>query len=176
MARYRGAARAAHLRVDAEPLLSRDTLAERLLGEHATELLAYGDHPVLAGARVQTTLRSRIAEDRLHASGLRQDVVLGAGLDTFAQRDGRVRTFEVDHPASQSAKRELLAAAGIPEAATGWTAAGSPRRVRCPRRAGRGRSGWRRAASRYMSTPSQLTNAGGQRLRRSRRRDDRGPG
>ncbi|MGI6870977.1 class I SAM-dependent methyltransferase [Amycolatopsis sp. 3B14] len=57
-----------------------------------TELLAYGDHPVLAGARVQTTLRSRITEDRLHASGLRQYVVLGAGLDTFAQRDGRVRT------------------------------------------------------------------------------------
>ncbi|AIJ21358.1 class I SAM-dependent methyltransferase [Amycolatopsis methanolica] len=116
------AARAAHLHVDSEPLLFRDTLAERLLGEHATELLGYhlahGDHPVLAGARVQTTLRSRIAEDRLHASGLRQYVVLGAGLDTFAQRDGRVRTFEVDHPASQSAKRELLAAAGIPEAAT----------------------------------------------------------
>jgi methyltransferase (TIGR00027 family) len=44
-------------------------------------------------------------------------VILGAGLDSFAYRGGlagRVRVFEVDHPASQEAKRAALAAAGIP--------------------------------------------------------------
>jgi len=46
---------------------------------------------------------------------VRQFVVLGAGLDTFAYRHPQtpVRVFEVDHPATQAWKREALAAAGI---------------------------------------------------------------
>jgi len=43
-------------------------------------------------------------------------VVLGAGLDTFAYRNpfgGRLRVFEVDHPATQAWKRRRLAEAGI---------------------------------------------------------------
>jgi methyltransferase (TIGR00027 family) len=117
------AARAAHLIVDDEPRIFADTLAADLLGERAEELISYhtlhGTHPVLSGARVQVACRSRYTEDALAraiATGVSQYAILGAGLDSFAYRDGlagRVRVFEVDHPASQEAKRAALAAAGI---------------------------------------------------------------
>ena len=63
--------------------------------------------------------RTRFAEDRLAAAlehGVRQLVVLGAGLDTFAYRSpflDRLRIFEVDHPATQAWKRELLQSSAI---------------------------------------------------------------
>jgi methyltransferase (TIGR00027 family) len=120
------AARAAHLIVDGEPRIFADPLAAVLLGDRAEELIGYhrrrGTHPVLVGARVQVTCRSRYAEDvlaRAIGGGVSQYVILGAGLDSFAYRGGllagRVRVFEVDHPASQQAKRAALAAAGIGE-------------------------------------------------------------
>jgi methyltransferase (TIGR00027 family) len=57
-------------------------------------------------------------EDRLAEAvgrGVRQYVVLGAGLDTFAYRNphGGLRVFEVDFPATQEWKRELLEEAEI---------------------------------------------------------------
>ncbi|MFC4062105.1 class I SAM-dependent methyltransferase [Planomonospora corallina] len=117
------AARAAHLVVDREPFIFRDTVAAALLGERAEELIgyhrAYGDHLILAGTRAQVTARSHYTERRLAElarNGLEQYVVLGAGLDTFAHRPepaAPVRVFEVDHPATQRWKRGLLAAAGI---------------------------------------------------------------
>ncbi len=118
------AARAAHLLVDGQPTIFADTLAAALLGDRAAELIAYhrlhGTHPVLSGARVQVTCRSRYAEGalaRAAGAGVTQYVILGAGLDSFAYRGGllagRVRVFEVDHPASQGVKRAALAAAGI---------------------------------------------------------------
>ncbi|HUS61097.1 MAG TPA: class I SAM-dependent methyltransferase [Acidimicrobiales bacterium] len=66
-------------------------------------------------------VRSRFPEDlveqELAASGICQYVVLGAGLDTFAERRRdvlrKVRLFEVDHPASQRWKRERLSSLGI---------------------------------------------------------------
>jgi methyltransferase (TIGR00027 family) len=118
------AARAAHLIVDGEPRIFADPLAAALLGDRAEELIGYhrrrGTHPVLVGARVQVTCRSRYAEDvlaRAIGGGVSQYVILGAGLDSFAYRAGlragRVRVFEVDHPASQEVKRAALSAAGI---------------------------------------------------------------
>src|ERR1700733_6541129 len=118
------AARAAHLLVDGQPVIFADPLATALLGNRAEELIAYhrlhGTHPVLIGARVQVTCRSRYAEHALAraiGAGVTQYVILGAGLDSFAYRGGlpagRVRVFEVDHPASQQVKRAALAAAGI---------------------------------------------------------------
>ncbi len=63
-------------------------------------------------------MRSRFAEDCLaeaHARGVRQYVLLGAGLDTFAYRAGLpgLTVFEVDHPATQAWKRARLAKVGI---------------------------------------------------------------
>jgi O-methyltransferase involved in polyketide biosynthesis len=114
------AARAAHLVVDQEPLIFRDPVAADLIGEPGAEMVGYhrrsGDHIVLAGTRAQVSVRSRYTEQRLAEladRGLTQYVLLGAGLDSFAYRSplaGRLRVFEVDHPASQRWKRDLLAA------------------------------------------------------------------
>ena len=70
--------------------------------------------------RTHVLLRSRYTEERLHLAidrGVVQFLTLGAGLDTFAYRQPEwavgLRIYEVDHPASQKAKRERLAAASI---------------------------------------------------------------
>jgi len=74
--------------------------------------------------RLFIALRTRFAEDALAAAverGVRQLVVLGAGLDTYAYRSPwgeRVRRFEVDDPATQAWKRARLTHAGI--AAPAW--------------------------------------------------------
>src|SRR5262249_14190956 len=61
--------------------------------------------------------RARLAEDLVERSvsdGFGQYVILGAGLDSFAYRRrdllDRLQVFEVDHPATQSWKRQRLAA------------------------------------------------------------------
>lgn len=70
--------------------------------------------------RTHVLLRSRYAEERLRLAvdrGVVQFLTLGAGLDTFAYRQPDwargLRIYEVDHPASQKAKRERLAKASI---------------------------------------------------------------
>ena len=118
------AARAAHLIVDAPPFIFTDSAAAALLGDRAEELIGYhrnhASHPVLAGARAQVICRSRYTEDHLAraaAGGVRQYLILGAGLDSFGYRSGlasQVRVFEVDHPVTQAWKRQALAAAQIP--------------------------------------------------------------
>jgi methyltransferase (TIGR00027 family) len=98
-----------------------DPLALRILGVDAETVVRIAEeHPAERGLRLFIAARTRFAEDTLAtavAHGVRQLVVLGAGLDTFAYRtalgDG-LRIFEVDHPATQSWKRERLAAAAIP--------------------------------------------------------------
>jgi methyltransferase (TIGR00027 family) len=117
------AARAAHLIVDGPPFIFADTCAAAVLGDRAEELIGYhrkhGSHPILSAARAQVACRSRYAEDRLAAAvatGVRQYVLLGAGLDTFGYRSplaAAVRVFEVDHPDTQAWKRSALTAAGM---------------------------------------------------------------
>jgi methyltransferase (TIGR00027 family) len=68
--------------------------------------------------RAFLAVRSRIAEDRLAAAagaGVRQYLVLGAGLDTYACRTPlrELRIFEVDHPQTQAWKLARLRAAGL---------------------------------------------------------------
>lgn len=110
--------RIAHLLVDGEPKIFVDTLAQRLVGVSDEDVIkAKAAFPESTAAWV---LRSRYAEDRLTeaiARGVKQYVVLGAGLDTFAYRmagafDG-LRVFEVDTPESQSWKRRRLEEANI---------------------------------------------------------------
>ncbi|MFC4048839.1 class I SAM-dependent methyltransferase [Actinomadura syzygii] len=111
------AARAAHLVADDEPRIFADTVAARLLGGRADEMIGYhraqGAHIILAGTRAITTVRSRYTEERL--GGHTQYVILGAGLDTYGYRgDAGVKVFEVDCPATQEWKKSLLESAGIP--------------------------------------------------------------
>jgi len=113
--------RAAHQLVDRPPVFE-DPLALKIVGADAEGALRAGREPratpQAASLRAFVAVRSRYAEDRFanaFESGLRQYVVLGAGLDTFAyrQRFEHVRVFEVDHPATQGWKRERLAQAAI---------------------------------------------------------------
>jgi methyltransferase (TIGR00027 family) len=112
------AARAAHPIVDHEPFIFVDPCAEALLGEQAGFIDYHrksGEHAILVGVRTQATIRARLTEDRLRAAnGVRQYLVLGAGLDSFAYRDTTgVHVYEVDRPASQLDKRRRVEAAGL---------------------------------------------------------------
>jgi methyltransferase (TIGR00027 family) len=111
--------RAAHQVLDGASILA-DPLAVRILGSEIEVALDHAEaHPMGPRMRWFIAARSRIAEDALTVAvndGATQLVVLGAGLDTLAYRTplaGRLRIFEVDHPATQAWKRERLAAAAI---------------------------------------------------------------
>src|SRR4029077_11910123 len=72
--------------------------------------------------RAGMVARARFVEDLVAAGaavGVQQYVLLGAGLDTFAQRRpdlaSQLRVFEIDQPGPQAWKRERLAALGYPE-------------------------------------------------------------
>jgi methyltransferase (TIGR00027 family) len=98
-----------------------DPIAGRILGdEAAAQARRDADRVANRGMRLFIAARSAVAEGALaagvEARGVRQLVVLGAGLDTFAYRNPygeRLRVFEVDHPATQAWKRRRLREAGI---------------------------------------------------------------
>ena len=115
--------RAAHQLYDARPLVLDDSIAIPILGaaylpelhKSATKL----HKPFSLAMRAHLVARSRYAEDMLAqavSKGVQQYVLLGAGLDTFAHRNPHpdLRVFEVDHPATQQWKRDLLATTGLP--------------------------------------------------------------
>lgn len=111
--------RAAHQVLDGASILA-DPLAVRILGPDIALSLDHARaHPNGPRLRWFIAARSRIAEDALTLAvneGATQLVVLGAGLDTLAYRTPlakRLQIFEVDHPATQARKREMLAAASI---------------------------------------------------------------
>src|SRR5262249_45711809 len=104
------AMRAVHQTEDGAAVFS-DPLARTILGPDADALIAkFGAaDPAQKRMRLFVAARSRFAEDSLAravARGVRQAVVLGAGLDTFALRNPSagqgLRVFEVDHPATQA--------------------------------------------------------------------------
>jgi methyltransferase (TIGR00027 family) len=115
--------RAAHQLYDAQPLVLDDPIAVPILGAtYADELSrtpTRPDRPFSVALRAFLVARSRYAEDNLAravAQGVMQYVLLGAGLDTFAHRNPypHLRVFEVDHPATQQWKRELLETSTLP--------------------------------------------------------------
>ena len=110
--------RAAHQLID-HPRILEDPIAVRLIGPGYENDLERAKHKVALDFRLWMVSRSRYAEDHLAdavARSVTQYVVLGAGLDTFAYRNpyGAVRVFEVDFPATQEWKREMLGAAAVP--------------------------------------------------------------
>ncbi len=112
--------RAAHQALDHGSILD-DPFAMKILREQEKEVLQFANkHPLASIGRLFTAARSRIAEDALSTAverGVRQIVILGAGLDTFALRNPhaarQILIYEVDHPATQAWKRERLAEAQI---------------------------------------------------------------
>ena len=116
-------ARALH-REEPRPWVIDDYLALGLAGREGLALLgrlrAEVPGPYLLAFSRWMCVRARFTEDiveRSAASGVGQYVILGAGLDSFAYRRGdllgRLRVFEVDHPATQSWKRRRLAGLGV---------------------------------------------------------------
>jgi methyltransferase (TIGR00027 family) len=113
--------RAAHQLID-HPKVFDDPLAVAIIGTDAAGRLESSESSLTHALRAFIAVRSRYAEDQLAAAverGMRQYVLLGAGLDTFAYRNfyPGLRVYEVDHPATQSWKRHQLekAAIAIPE-------------------------------------------------------------
>ena len=112
--------RAAHQLLERGAIL-QDPFAMAILGEDEQDILRFANlHPLVGMMRLFTMARCRIAEDALSGAvdrGVRQVVILGAGLDTFALRNPhgarQVRVFEVDHPATQAWKRQRLAEARL---------------------------------------------------------------
>lgn len=85
--------RAAHLLLDKAPHILEDDVALKLIGSHGTELIKQQHEEFNKGhylhLRSHVLLRARYAEDRLMKSlerGIKQYIVLGAGLDTFCYR------------------------------------------------------------------------------------------
>jgi methyltransferase (TIGR00027 family) len=132
--------RAVHQLIDKPPLILEDPISLQLLDEATRARLreyavtrgrdakctrtdgeaAEMSHPDRSILRSLLLIRSRFAEDRLAeavARGIRQYVLLGAGLDTFAYRQpawaADLQIFEVDHAASQADKRRRVQAAGL---------------------------------------------------------------
>ena len=110
-ARVAALLRAAHQLLEGGAIFA-DPLAVLICGEDAGAISRFvREHPYRL--RLFIVARSRFAEECLsHAvdRGVRQVVVLGAGLDTFGLRNpyaGKgLRVFEVDRPATQQWKRE----------------------------------------------------------------------
>jgi len=117
--------RAMHVRVDAPPHVVEDEIGLRL----AAPADDWRDRPDMdprttSGFRAAMVARARFIEDLITEQagrGVSQYVILGAGLDTFAQRRpeiaSRLRIFEVDQPGPQAWKRRRLTELGygIPE-------------------------------------------------------------
>ena len=118
----RGAAayRAIHQTLEGGIIFS-DPFASKILDDETRARLdETAADPSLRPMRLFIAARSRFSEDTLAACvarGVRQVVVLGAGLDTFSLRNPHeglgVRVFEVDYPATQGWKRERLKQAGL---------------------------------------------------------------
>lgn len=115
-------ARNIHATVNPAPIFA-DTRSVQLIPAGTIERVAAamgGFSPEAAEALILlTVVRQRVLMDRLasaHERGVRQLVILGAGLDTsgfsLPEWGQQWRVFEVDHPATQEWKRRRIAELG----------------------------------------------------------------
>lgn len=116
--------RALHQTRDEEPKILTDPIVSRLVDTKNERqwLKPLLDHPFARQWRAGFALRARYAEDCLAEGvrrGVRQYVVLGAGLDTFAYRQPAwaksLQVYETDFPGTQEWKRGQLKTANIVE-------------------------------------------------------------
>lgn len=113
--------RALHLEIDAPPHVIEDTVGLKLADPDEGWRRRPDMHP-RGTARVRATMvaRARFIEDLIveqAARGVGQYVLLGAGLDSFAQRRpeiaSRLRIFEIDQPGPQAWKERRLGELGF---------------------------------------------------------------
>jgi methyltransferase (TIGR00027 family) len=113
--------RAMHVLVDPPPHVLEDEIGLQLIAPDVT----WRDRPDMdpegtRGLRAGIVARARLIEDLIAEQaerGVRQYVLLGAGLDSFAQRRfelaSRLHVFEVDRPGPQAWKRQRLQELGF---------------------------------------------------------------
>ncbi len=117
--------RALHVLVDPPPHVLEDEVGLRLVApDDGWRNRPDMDPDGTRGFRASIVARARFIEDLVAEQagrGVAQYVILGAGLDTFAQRRpeiaSRLRVFEVDQPGPQAWKRHRLIELGfgVPE-------------------------------------------------------------
>jgi methyltransferase (TIGR00027 family) len=117
--------RALHVQIDPPPHVLEDEIGIRLAAPDDGWRRRPDMDPYFTRLfRASIVARARFIEDLVVEQvghGVRQYVILGAGLDTFAQRRpeiaSRLRIFEVDQPGPQAWKRQRLIELGfgIPE-------------------------------------------------------------
>src|SRR3954471_19472607 len=117
--------RAIHAQVDAPPHVLEDVIGLQLAApaegwRERPDMHVQGTSPF----RASIVARARFIEDLVEeqaAAGVDQYVILGAGLDTFAQRRpelaSRMTVYEIDQPGTQAWKRQRLLdlGYGVPE-------------------------------------------------------------
>ena len=112
--------RAMHVQVDPPPHVLEDELGLQLAApDDGWQRRPDMDPSGTRGFRAAIVARARFIEDLVTeraGGGVDQYVILGAGLDTFAQRRpevaSRIRVFEVDQPGPQAWKRRRLGELG----------------------------------------------------------------
>jgi methyltransferase (TIGR00027 family) len=112
--------RALHVEADPPPHVFEDVVGAKLAAPDAGWQARPDMSPFTRPFRASIVARARFLEDLLAeqaALGVGQYVILGAGLDTFAQRRpdlaSRLRVFEIDQPGPQAWKRQRLIGLGF---------------------------------------------------------------
>jgi methyltransferase (TIGR00027 family) len=112
--------RALHLEVDSPPHVLEDDVGLKLAAPEDGWRSRPDMSPFTRPFRASILARARFIEDLVEervAHGVGQYVILGAGLDTFAQRRpelaSRLCVFEIDRPGPQAWKRERLVEVGL---------------------------------------------------------------
>ncbi|MDD2798704.1 MAG: class I SAM-dependent methyltransferase [Bacteroidales bacterium] len=106
--------RALHSQIDAQPFVFEDEIGLKLI-DPTEDWQQRPDMKFTKRIRASIVARARYVEDLLMEQikqGVSQYVILGSGLDTFAQRrlneDTNLHIFEIDHPDTLTWKQERL--------------------------------------------------------------------
>lgn len=112
--------RALHLEIDPPPHVFKDEVGLKLAAPDDDWRSRPDMSPFTRPFRAAIVARARFIEDLVAEQvvrGIDQYVILGAGLDTFAQRRpelaSRLRVFEIDQPGQQAWKRQRLVDLGF---------------------------------------------------------------
>lgn len=109
--------RAMHVLIDAKPHVLDDRIGLQLVAPDENWQMRPDMHPQgTRGYRAAIVARARFIEDlvleKFRTEELTQYVILGAGLDTFAQRNpevlSKLKVFEIDKPETQMWKQQRL--------------------------------------------------------------------
>lgn len=113
--------RAMHVKVDAAPHVFEDEAGLKLIAPNDGWQQRPDMHPEFTKRlRASIVARARYVEDLIieqSKQGIRQYVILGAGLDTFAQRRpdiaSKLDVYEIDQPDTQTWKQQRLVDTGF---------------------------------------------------------------